>query len=1123
VADPADIVAQYESKRRPYIGWGDVDLTNAPLSPTGFPQWPGRPGPRGQSHAAGLYQFEPGTWDPVATRLGITDFKPESQRRVFDEVYREGGYGAWAPYNPRLAAAVGWKGDGLQREGEYGGATHVNVFGGRAPGQDTPQPDNLAAGVLLDRLLGGGGTAEPEQPDPMKLLDQLLSNPGKEVVPPVQPATARPPVTPAPVAAQPPGPTPLTTTPMQPIGPPAIPHDSPAGNLLNTLLGISPAHAETTGAPPKPAVLPASQGEMPHAGPIERFARTQPAPSDEEITATAQLGATPSLGRRGQIVAGAVADVGMQVLDDLLAAPAALERGIQPGETPREALEEPAQDLAMMMAFSGGGRGGLGAGMRFPGRRGVQPERIEPSFEPPPMGHNAPPEPMTPDRSAIPTGGAGRGGGSPGGEPPPRDLPKIEPPAGIGQTAQRLDDDLYKLEQNGHADMRQAEQMLEAFPKEWLNPEFQERAYTEAEARMVRRDAPLSPEVMRQERALADIDAEMNRIATKLRTKLGADADMIPELPTAEEGYVHRKQYGRPGPGEKLDPLQPDTIAGGGGRSLSRVASATMKRDPWFVAEDELGNRTWSHKKLGEPGAPAAYGDTFPMGGKEWTARPPTTAEIEGNTNLHYIKNRLANTIDGWLRLKRVERNVDLLDRWKPQLQASQLWRPEAERGNGPHGWVHVDLPQMKGWADPRIGHTLNDFYKRAGHDGFLGALENANHFLIGSMFAVPFGHMRNVRWHYTIGRGWDWARSNPQLFRAFRSVTTQDADAIRLLRAGAGMQYPRVLNEDFYARMMERTFRDQLADPNFERNVAQRFGVKVKDLVKAEYRASRKMLWWFNDVLVAARAFELEAKGMPLDRALRQVGSEIPDYRIPSHIIMGRDAPAGSLREKGGRLAADALKQPLVTAFGRYTYGRYRAVADMAKDILGPGRSGQQRIDGIGQAVVMATLIAVNATLVKYALNKAFSSMGYTGRPLQPSMGGPGAMIEATMANLGFPITPDERDFWDRMSSYITIAPGLPLLVSLAQGARNYFGQKMISPQAGLKAGAIEGLEAVGDAFYPTHLLLESIRKGPVAGLGPAFGFRQERKPMSPKMRAILNRQERSRERKDPVQQLLR
>ena len=104
------IITQYENgKRDPYLGWGDTDLRGYPLSPTGFPQWPGKPGPEGNSTAAGIYQIEKSTWDPIAARLGIKDFSPESQERVAKEIYRERGLQPWAAFNPKLATAVGYQ------------------------------------------------------------------------------------------------------------------------------------------------------------------------------------------------------------------------------------------------------------------------------------------------------------------------------------------------------------------------------------------------------------------------------------------------------------------------------------------------------------------------------------------------------------------------------------------------------------------------------------------------------------------------------------------------------------------------------------------------------------------------------------------------------------------------------------------------------------------------------------------------------------------------------------------------------------------------------------------------------------------------------------------------------
>lgn len=89
-------VIQRESGGRPLIGFGDVDLSKAPLDATGFPIWEGRMGPAGISHAAGLYQFQPDTWRPIARQLGIHDFSAESQTKVARELYRQQGLAPWA-------------------------------------------------------------------------------------------------------------------------------------------------------------------------------------------------------------------------------------------------------------------------------------------------------------------------------------------------------------------------------------------------------------------------------------------------------------------------------------------------------------------------------------------------------------------------------------------------------------------------------------------------------------------------------------------------------------------------------------------------------------------------------------------------------------------------------------------------------------------------------------------------------------------------------------------------------------------------------------------------------------------------------------------------------------------
>jgi muramidase (phage lysozyme) len=57
------------------LGFGGTDLSNAPTDQYGFPQWSGS----GSTHAAGIFQFQPGTWDKVAAAHGLDFSHPADQ------------------------------------------------------------------------------------------------------------------------------------------------------------------------------------------------------------------------------------------------------------------------------------------------------------------------------------------------------------------------------------------------------------------------------------------------------------------------------------------------------------------------------------------------------------------------------------------------------------------------------------------------------------------------------------------------------------------------------------------------------------------------------------------------------------------------------------------------------------------------------------------------------------------------------------------------------------------------------------------------------------------------------------------------------------------------------------
>lgn len=60
-------------------GYGGVDLSGASTDQYGFPQWQGATTKDGPTHSAGTYQFQPSTWDDIASQFGLNFANPSDQ------------------------------------------------------------------------------------------------------------------------------------------------------------------------------------------------------------------------------------------------------------------------------------------------------------------------------------------------------------------------------------------------------------------------------------------------------------------------------------------------------------------------------------------------------------------------------------------------------------------------------------------------------------------------------------------------------------------------------------------------------------------------------------------------------------------------------------------------------------------------------------------------------------------------------------------------------------------------------------------------------------------------------------------------------------------------------------
>lgn len=135
--DPLAYIRHFESAGRYNIAYGGTDISGAQHDEFGFPLWEGKD----NSHAAGAYQFQPGTWRQYASRLGIKDFSEESQDAVAVACFAARGFADWAPYDAPLAAAIKAAGG----EGAFSlGATWLGM------NSPIPEPPPQSETIYLD-------------------------------------------------------------------------------------------------------------------------------------------------------------------------------------------------------------------------------------------------------------------------------------------------------------------------------------------------------------------------------------------------------------------------------------------------------------------------------------------------------------------------------------------------------------------------------------------------------------------------------------------------------------------------------------------------------------------------------------------------------------------------------------------------------------------------------------------------------------------------------------------------------------------------------------------------------------------------------------------------------------
>ena len=131
------------------LGYGGVDLSSAELGTHGFPQWSGDSS--ANTHAAGVFQFQPGTWSDIAGKYNLSFDKPQDQNA-----------GAWYLAQETYSAKTGGDLTSALASGDYAsvqsalGSIWPSVNGNAAAPQGLAA--NLANGVGAT-IAGATGSA----------------------------------------------------------------------------------------------------------------------------------------------------------------------------------------------------------------------------------------------------------------------------------------------------------------------------------------------------------------------------------------------------------------------------------------------------------------------------------------------------------------------------------------------------------------------------------------------------------------------------------------------------------------------------------------------------------------------------------------------------------------------------------------------------------------------------------------------------------------------------------------------------------------------------------------------------------------------------------------------------
>lgn len=731
----------------------------------------------------------------------------------------------------------------------------------------------------------------------------------------------------------------------------------------------------------------------------------------------------------------------------------------------------------------------------------------------------------------------GKGGSFEGGLPRPPRSPVEGKPGGAGtiygnepNAATRAANALYRLPGSITADKLAMRDYLRGLPKRVLDSARNEEAYHAREEKMVKPDAKTPEHLKDIEDAVAPLHKEETDLINSLRKRGDPSVDDFLE----DSGYVHRIKKGGQGDLGSSEPVR-DPFAGR--KSLVKRAGSQIARK-FIVLEDEAGNRRFEPNAQYNKEWKAGMQVRDPLTGKEMTVKPATTKEIEASgvldsstgKPLQYQKHLILNTVDNVMRLRRVTRNLEVMDGLLEDMKArgvahKEEWQFRDEDGKlitmranqpTPEGFASLhDAPQFKGWKfdmnDPAV-QELKDYLPK-NEEGWLKTLDSVNSFLLRSNFFSPFVHPKNIAEFWAASRGGDWADINgyPRLAktmgRAVQEVLTMGPKYQQLLREGSALLSGEQRAPELTQVLVDKGLDEWKKDPQASAALQSWSPFStIAETYQAIQQASHKMMWTAGDMMMMQRVLELEERGYTPREAIRKTEEVIPNYRVPAQVWRGQ----------GGRMVGGMFRNNRLFALGRYHYNKLAAWGRMFNKIA--KGTPEERKEAFGQLVVVALLGSTVIPLINKAIklatrnpNAELHQGGITGEP-------------KTISG----VAEGKEGLAQAVSSLLDLSPTAETVRDVSSGFKDWSGRNIIDPDATPLGKGVEGVEYGLNKFGPAQDALEAMNPsyGPARAALRQVGVDAPQKPRGSipgHVRTQQRRQARKRENRDPIEGFIR